>query len=440
MDHFLDRVSAVLEMGHRQMTADRILDWTIRNRLFDLGGLTPAARAASWFGYGSLLTLLGSMVGLEVIGVRLPTSGSAVAVETASRVPLQVVVIACVGFVAAWSLILTGALYARSGIAVIGLIVFGIQIIAIGSRIVFASLLLIALAICLQVVIRAKPAWRDWNKTPVASLLLWLLLLGGLVVLAWTAGPSVDGFTLSLGSVMSMANVLAIGLWLAMGCGAIITAVRLSVVVVGYLHRYVSRAWLGWLAIVGVCLLGPVEMIFGIVERDPAWIIGGLISLSLIPALAILVLTRRWTSRRAAVMTGLCITIVVFTFGLSLALSDISRIGRGVQASGIFPPVLLFLALAADHLLRFGKPINRMVLRLGSQVAWVLIYLGVIVLVLASLLFLMYRPSSVNGRIGQPLPASLAGLTLAAMFISAPVYVVWVLCRRREWWVRAGES
>src|SRR5512135_1729866 len=145
-----------------RLTADRIFEWAIGNRLFELGDLNPTTRAVSWFGYGSLLALLGSMLGLQVMGIGLPTTDSTVVV--------QVVIIACLGFVAAWALIMTGVLYARRAVAVLFLIVFGIQTIVLGARIVYVSFGLIVLATCIQVLFRVQPRLRDWNRTPLVSL------------------------------------------------------------------------------------------------------------------------------------------------------------------------------------------------------------------------------------------------------------------------------
>ncbi len=55
-------------------------------------------------------------------------------------------------------------------------------------------------------------------------------------------------------------------------------------------------------------------------------------------------------------------------------------------------------------------------------------------LVLSTLLFFLNCQSGATGLLGQEWEPTLGALTLAAMLVSAPLYLAWVLRYRRQMW------
>jgi hypothetical protein len=83
---------------------------------------------------------------------------------------------------------------------------------------------------------------------------------------------------------------------------------------------------------------------------------------------------RRWNARNAALILGISLTFTLFASSLAVVFSNLMNTHRSTAPAVIFSPVLLFLLVATDNLLRFGKPIKSMARRIGSQIAWVLVY------------------------------------------------------------------
>lgn len=154
-----------------------------------------------------------------------------------------------------------------------------------------------------------------------------------------------------------------------------------------------------------------------------------------------LMLERRWTTRTAATLLALSLTWPVVVGGLILAFS-----GRGdfveapLSATGLVPPVLLFVGLTAYSLLGSGARYANTEGRAAPRTGRVLMYFGAIISVTGLFVFSATVRDSVTGVLDQSLQFGLGvWFAFGTFFLAAP-YLAWTVWRHPERLIGGEES
>ncbi len=146
-----------------------------------------------------------------------------------------------------------------------------------------------------------------------------------------------------------------------------------------------------------------------------------------------LVLERRWTTRTAATLLALSLAWPVVVLGLVLAFS-----GRGdfieapISATGLVPPVLLFVGLNAYGLLGTGAGFANTEGRVVPRSGRVLLYFGALISVTGLFIFFATLRDSATGQLDQSLQAGLGVWFAFGTFFMAAPYLAWTAWRHRE--------
>ncbi len=143
-------------------------------------------------------------------------------------------------------------------------------------------------------------------------------------------------------------------------------------------------------------------------------------------------IARRWSWSTSAVILTLSLATPVVSLGLTLAFAGQDFTALLLAMTGIFPPMLLFVGLTTYNLLDMGVTFTAVDGRTLPKRARVLLYFGMLLLVLACMLFLSNERIAGTNQSYQDVQGLINSLfALSALSLGIP-YVVWMVWKRRE--------
>lgn len=409
--------------------------WGLRARVVDLGGMPRGVRALAVLGYASVAVLLAAVLLVDLFDGVMPSVRYEIAANELVLVPFPAMVVASLGFVVGWALLLTGASDCRRRVflPMVGLFLLQMFLLSSAAATGSGTLVMRGLALALVAVPVGvhffAPRLSHWRDFAVVEFLFWAAMIFVFVACAWAIGETRADVADALDTMFALLLLLSEPFWLLLALDVVDLAVDLSRPAVLRLGRSLSGRVLNALAVLAL-LAQPV---FGLALVAVGEVWGEWILIAWVPlAVAALALARRWTVRTAATLMALVLVSLVFTLGVSLASVGNDFTGLALSATGLIPPAVLFAGLVAYDVFNFGARFASTDGRVMPRTGRTLMYFGTAVLVLSStLLYLNIKPV-VEGEYTNFLQEFVNDFFFVGTLFLGPPYLIWIAWKRRE--------
>lgn len=438
----------------------------VREGFVETAGLHPGVRRLIVFGYALILVLLAVLLTVDVFrdASWMPLFNSQVTGGSVPngmyRMPIPALTASVVAYVVGWAYVLTGASDCGRRVFVATLVVFGLPLWLVAratAEAVRQPMLPFVGAVTLAILVPAvlhvvTHRSRVWRERPGVELAIWtavpcLLLAGFSAVLA--ANGVSDGrleiVSLSVVTYLFFlcANWMLVAgtvfsMWLApepvnMGVDAGRALAR-------RLRRWLRPSVFGWVAL-GATLLPalivalPGAYLWSVFHSLAAHEI--VISITLLAGPLALVgwalqrrLAGRWSPLTATIGLALAVAALL-TIGLFVLATFANQdlLGWVLAASGLIPPVLLFVLLSTYSVMTFGARFANRDGQQAPRTGRTLIFFGVVMLMMGGMLF-STNLRLPDGRLSTAFQDRLDLTLLVTMWIVAPPYLVWTALRR----------
>lgn len=408
---------------------------SLRAILIDFRGLPLSVQLLATLGYLAVLGLLLATLFFEWLGSQLNFVEYS-APAGLYHIPFTVVVITSLTFVLGWAFVLAGAAGSKARVFLPVLALFAFQLFiltgALGDWVLLAMCaegLFLAALLGLYAFTFRKRFWRDY---PLPLFIFWLGVAFFFIGLMWVLGQTDEAVTNQLAGTLNVLALLTLIFWVRLGLDAVELAVKVGRAVTVGLRRRLPEAALTALTIL-ILLVRPALGALAIaLTKDGFWGLDLLASGALIVWGAGLALTRRWSARASATLLALGLVSPVFALAVSLAFQGHDFTDLIVSAIGLFPPVLLFVALTTYNMIGFGVSFANVEGAAMPRRARVLLYFGMVILVTTFVLFFMNQRDAVTGEPDQSTQSLINNLfALSALALGLP-YLGWMVWRRRE--------
>ncbi len=144
-------------------------------------------------------------------------------------------------------------------------------------------------------------------------------------------------------------------------------------------------------------------------------------------------LIRHWTVHTTVALLAFSITSPIASLGIAFAsetTQDFSELA--LSASGIFPPIFLFIGLTAYNLFSFGVRYTNTDGRIMPRSGRILLYFGVVTLVISMTVFYLNQTSLNTGELNTEIQESLGVFFSVGAVSLIPLYLIWFVWRRRD--------
>jgi hypothetical protein len=462
--------------SRRILSANRWKLWLrdgLRGRIIRTHDLPRGVRALVILGYTSVVFLLAATLFFELLNIRLPTpedpvpgvrQGQSLSVQ--QSMPYLALAICSLWVIVGWALVLTGASDCRPGIFVPIVVLFLVQLFFLSLSMGWLRQLWLFLAIWLVAIPTAAHfftnRFRYWREHPLLEFATWFAVASIFVGFQWLVSlrylmPDLLGwedreFSAAYWQAVARRVVYELSFinrFLALMSGAFWTllGIELANIAVGLARKTLVRLrrarWestLRRVVILALCaqllVEGLVVAVLGISYQTLFFTINlSLATLLVVGPTAGLVLVRRWTNRAAATLLALNLALLVYSLGLFLILvvgKDFVEVA--LAATGLFPPILLFVFLTAYNVLNFGVVYANRESPSTPRTGRALLYLGAVILVCTYVLYM-----EIEGRqLSWQGPAAKAYWD-GALYLGLP-YLVWLAWKRPQRLVGHGSD
>lgn len=408
----------------------------LRESLIELSGLSPGLRALAFAGYATVFGLLVSALFFELRGGRLPGVEFEMTAGGLRSVPFAVMRLCSVTLVVGWAYVLTGATQCRRRVFLPIAGVFALQLTLLSAALgnwaillVCAAALLIGVFVGAYALTHRRPFWRD---RPLVQVLFWLGVMSFFTVTAWVFGRSAREVAAALNSAFLALSLLAVAFWVLLGVEAIGASIGLARAIGVGARRLLTEEAMRALAVFTLLARPSLAVLITYLTGDGVWMFDFLFSIPLILLTVALWATGRWTTRNAHTLLALGLASTAFTLALSLAFQGHDLTELAISATGLFPPMLLFVGLTAYNVLgwgvRYANVDGEHIPRRGR----VLLYFGGVILIITFVLFSLNQRVVATGRLDETEQVLINDLfALVALLLGFP-YLLWVVWKRRD--------
>jgi len=418
----------------------------LREALIDFEELSLSLRIMAIMGYVSVSVLLLLALALDVFKDRLAlVSYTYHGIEvTVRQVPFVVLIVGGVCFILGWAYTLTGATDSRRRVFLPIALIFAFQLFMFmpQNNLMFlwfctAPILVLAL-VASHFFTRTKRFWRDF---PLIEFLVWFGVFLFYVTMFWFSEQSDQELAGDIATSFDFLSLLNIPLWVLLGLGLVDLAVKLARGIVTTLRKLFPGEVLRALAVLFVFLRIPVAFLVIMLDQLDSFV-GGMLfldailsTLPLLLLLAAAALLRRWSTRSATVIMALGFALPVFILFIYPVLNDQQNIfdpmDAALQGLGIFPPLLLFVALMAHNVLSLGSAFANQDGRIIPRSGRVLLVFGITLLVIGLTIFSV-NVRDVNGGLEGSFQEAVNAFFGLSVFLLGLPYLMWVLGWRRD--------
>ncbi|MBN1953904.1 MAG: hypothetical protein JW900_02530 [Anaerolineae bacterium] len=416
-----------------------------RDALIDFRGLSLSLKILALLGYLGVFVLLGLALLVELLYDNLPMTTYLPTEEIGMRqIPFPVIVISGLSFALSWAYILTGATDCRRRVFVPLIALAFVQLFLFlpqGNVMVVWFCTAPPLVIGVVVTYFLTRGRRYWRDFPLVEFFFWLMAMLFYVLLFFFSYQTNDALADALHAVSSLFSMLTIPLWFFFGLAVVDMAVSVARGVVTTLRRLFPGEFLGALTVC-LILIRPALALFAIAMNGldtrlgQVFFLDALVTvLPLTMLMIVLALLRRWNARNMSIVLALSIVIPIFILGLMMTVEgqDISDpLGLALERLGLFPPLLLFVALMVYGVLgtvsSFANKEGTIVPRSGR----ILLGFGFVLLIISLTLFSVNVRDVASGQLDPSFEQALDAFFGLSVFLLGLPYLAWIIWRRRD--------
>ena len=403
-----------------------------------LKGLPLTVKFLTVLGYLVILGLLLFTLVVELFGQHMLTVQYTL-VQGDVKEPLVVMAVTGLAFILGWAYLLTGAATARARIFLPVLALFAAQLFLASGGSLLPLLLEVFFFLSVLVIYGFTFRMRFWHDLPGLHFFGWLAAVTLFVLLSVGTVATNAEVASALSANFGLVMLLTMAFWVLLGLTVTELGIKFGQTVTRLGRRLLPFPAFSAL-VVFVLLAHPAfaALIYQLAQ-DGFLLLDLAVSLILVIAALGIWITRRWSFTPAAVLLTLSLASPVLMFGVSLAFSGKDFTSFLLEVTGIFPPLLLFVGLTTFNLFGMGVTFTGVDGRVLPRRARVLLYFGILLLVVACMLFQSNERSVVTGQVGgiQVLANSL--FALSALGLGIP-YLIWLAWKRQEELIGAEEE
>jgi len=403
----------------------------IEENFINLQGLPVSVKILTVGGYLAVFGMLFFTLVVELAGERLPTV-EYMLVDQNFTVPLIVMAISGLAFILGWAYLLTGAAAAKARIFLPVLVLYALQIFLVtGGQLLllFLEMLFLMLVLVIYGLTFRTKFWRD---LPGLHFFGWLGAVAVIVVFSIGISATNAQVAAALSANFAIVMLLAYVFWILLGLSIIDLGVMIGRGVTRIARKLLPFPVFSALVVFAL-LIHPAAaaLVFWLV-KDGFLLLDVVFSALLILGALVVWIARRWSWSTGAVVLTLSLATPVVSLGLTLAFAGHDFTELLLAATGIFPPMLLFVGLTTYNLLDMGIKFTAVDGRTLPKRARVLLYFGMLLLVLACMLFLANERIAGTNQSFQNIQTVINNLfALSALILGVP-YVVWIIWKRRD--------
>lgn len=402
----------------------------IAENFIDFQGLSITLMILIVVGYLAVLGLLLFTMLVELAGDRLPVVLYSISNEN-YKVPLLVMGVSGLAFIAGWAYLLAGAAAAKARIFLPVLAVFALQLFLVTGGNLLLLFLELVFFMAVLVIYGLTFRTRFWLDLPGLHFFGWLGAVSIIVILSVGISATNADVATALSANFSIMQLLTMVFWVFLG----LSVINLGVSIGRGFNRF-TRKRLPFpvysALIVFFLIIHPavIALVFW-VTKDGFWLLDFLFSIPLILAALIVWIAHRWTASSASVFLVLCIATPVLVMGISMAFAGKDFTELMLRMTGLFPPTLLFVGLTTYNLFGMGAAFTSVDGTVLPRRARILLFFGTLLLVVAGMLFMSNDRIVETNQLSTDLQTFINNLfALSALFIGVP-YVVWMVWKRR---------
>ncbi len=397
----------------------------------DLQGLPDTLKFLVVCGYLAVLGQLLFTLLVELAGDRLPVVLYSIA-ENDYKIPLLVMFVAGLAFILGWAYLLAGAAAAKARIFLPVLALFSLQLFLVTGGNLLLVFLELVFFLAVLVIYGLTFRTNFWSDLAGLHFFGWLAAVSVLVFFSVGLSATNSMVATALSANFSILQLLTFIFWVLLG----LSVINLGVSIGRWFNR-VARKTFPFSTysafIIFTLLVHPavIALIFWI-TRDGFWLLDVIFSVLLILGAGIVWIARRWSPHTGSVFLILSFATPVVVLGLSMAFAGNDFTQILLARTGIFPPTLLFVGLTTYNLFGMGTSFTSVDGRILPKQARILLYFGMLLLVVACMLFRSNDHIVGTGLLSLDIQSWINNLfALSALFIGLP-YVVWMVWKRRD--------
>jgi hypothetical protein len=415
------------------------LQRTFAGIFIDLQGQPLSLKLLTILGYLAVFGLLFFTLLVEMAGNSLQTVTYELAGQN-NRIPLLVLAVASLAFILGWAYLLAGAAAARARIFLPVLALFALQLFMV-TNITFL-LVLLDLVFLLAVLIIYGLTFRSpfWRELPGLHFFGWLASVSVVIILSVGTTATDAEVASALSANFSVVLLLTLFFWVLLSLSVIDLGISSGRLFTRLASKFLPFSVTSAL-IVFVLLIHPAAaaLVFWL-TKDAFWLLDIVLSVLLILGALVVWVFRRWSDSSAPVFLTLSFATPVVILGLSMAFVGQGFTENLLKAIGLFPPTLLFVGLTTYNLFGMGVSFTRVDGRILPRRARILLYFGILLLVVACMLFNSNNRLQDTSRLSLDFQLLINNLfALSALILGVP-YLVWMIWKRRLFLVVANQG